>query len=312
MKSKQKYLIFAILMVLFTTVIFSGCASNVNAADSIIVDIFDNVSPFQTDSKTDSSLPSLLQGSTQTTEEKVIALVLADPRAVAYLEHFPGWTAEAYEEDGDIWGVDVFDADGEWQGYAQVNIVTEEILELYAPEPLSPEERQAGQDAVKSLVFADAEVLALLGDPERWEYSIDYERFEDLWKVYFYRGLDAWDVSVYQDDGKFSIDQIVDANQMEAQQARRWAQDQAIELAYSVEGVWDKLDGIDDWYTYAENQGGSVWSVTFSTKTKISSSHWLTLTHKKFWKANKNPIPPVVCGDSLPFIRGEGVFQRKQ
>lgn len=253
MKGKQKQLIFVMAMVLFTAIVFGVRAGNVKASEIIGGDILDSVSSFQR----------------QTSEEKAIALVMADPRVIDYLENFPGWTAEAYQDEGDIWSVDVFDATGEWQGYAQVNIATGEILELDASPPPSPEEIQAGQTAVQSMVLADAEVLALLGDPERWEYSIEYDRFDDVWDMYFERGLDAWDVSVYQEDGKFYIDEIVDANKMEEAQARQWAKDQAIELAYGVEGVWDKLDGIDNWYTYVENQGGSVWSVSFTDDDKV-------------------------------------------
>lgn len=268
MRTKQKYLILGILMIFFTAIAFGGRALNVNA-ERAMGDVSDRISFTQADSQTDTFLPLIMQGSTRPSEEKAIALVVADSEMAAYLEFFPGWTAEAYQEDGDIWSVDVFDSDGEWQGYGQVNIVTEEILEIYAPMPLTPEEFQAGQEAARGLVLADAEVLALLGDPETWEYSIDYNRYDEIWDMYFYRGLDAWDVLVNQYDGEFHLDQIVDANRMEEQEALRWAKDQAIELAYSAEDVWDRLDGIDNWYTFVENQGGSVWSVSFTNDDRV-------------------------------------------
>ncbi len=199
-------------------------------------------------------------------EARVIQLIANHPDAVTYLADYPNWSAEAWQEDGDVWGADFYDAEGEWIGYGQVNLQSGEVLELYAPRDLTPEEFQTGQEAVEKLVLNDAEVLALLGDPADWDRGSDYDRFEESWGVWFDKGLESWLVMVRQDEdtGKYHIEEIFDPMAFDAAQAQEEARNQAIELAYSADNIDEALDGVDDWRTYAENQGGSVWSVSFA------------------------------------------------
>ena len=206
-------------------------------------------------------------------EARTIKLIAAHPDAVAYLADYPGWTAEAWQEDDEddaVWGADFFDAEGEWIGYGQVNLQSAEVLDLYAPRGLTPEEFQIGQAAVEKLVLNDAEVLALLGDPADWERGSDYDRFEERWNVWFDRGLESWLAVVWQDEdtGKYHIEEILDPMAFDAAQAQEAARNQAIELAYSAAGVDEALDGVDNWRAYAENQGGSTWSVSFAADGK--------------------------------------------
>ncbi len=201
------------------------------------------------------------------TETQVINLIAASPKAAAFLATVPHWYAEAYQEEGDIWGADFFDAGNDWIGWGQVNIATGEVLELSMPTVLTPEEFQAGQAAVERLVLNDGEVLALLGDPDLWEHSIDFDGYEDMWYVYFERGLDSWLVRVQYDEETYWLDGIINPDALSAAEEREQNRNTAIELAYSAPGVWDALDGVDDWFTYAENQSGSQWSVSFTTET---------------------------------------------
>ncbi|HEY83945.1 MAG TPA: hypothetical protein G4N96_02350 [Chloroflexi bacterium] len=143
-------------------------------------------------------------------------------------------------------------------------------MELYAPRELSQEEFQAGQAAVEAVVLDDAEVLALLGDPADWDHGSDYDRFEEDWSVWFDKGLESWLVIARQDEDteKYHIEDILDPMAFDAAQAQELTRNQAIELAYSADDVDEALNGLDDWRIYVENQGGSVWSVSFAADGK--------------------------------------------
>ncbi len=199
------------------------------------------------------------------TETQVINLIAADPKAAAFLATIPNWHAEAYQEDGNLWGADFFDANDDWIGYGQVNIATEEVTELSMPTVLTPEEFQAGLVAVERVVLNDGEVLALLGDPDLWDRNVDFDGYDNIWNVYFQRGLDNWLVRVMYDDERYWVDSIVNPDALSAAEEREHNRNTAIELAYSADGVWDALNGTDDWFTYAENQSDSQWSVSFTT-----------------------------------------------
>ena len=217
------------------------------------------------DPGTQAFLPLIMAQQQDDIETRVINLIAADPRAATYLATVPHWHAEAYHEEDDIWDADFFDMSNDWIGYGKVNIATEEVLEISMPTVLTPEEYQAGLAATEKLVLNDGEVLALLGDPALWGRTVDFDGWENTWYVYFERGLDNWLVRVQYDSTDYWIDEIVNPDALSAAEKREQNRNAAIELAYSAEGVWDALDGVDDWFTYAENQSGSQWSVSVVT-----------------------------------------------
>lgn len=220
--------------------------------------------------------------------QQAIDIAVADAEVATYLAEYPNWQAEAYPEEENLWGVDFYGAsEEEWLGYVFLNIDTGEIIETYIPQQLSPEELQAGQAAVEKLVLNDAELLALLGDPNQWESETEYDSYDGAWYVWFGRGLDEWAVAVYAEDDRYYIEEIFDPAAWEAEEAEEAARNQAIELAYEAEGIDAALTAADDWRVYAENQGGSQWTVSFVAGEQelffalVDTEQWLVLETSK-------------------------------
>ncbi len=205
----------------------------------------------------------------QTDEESYyITFVATSEEFIGWLIEHPGWQGYAYgpDENG-IWYVEFYDASGEeWLGYANVDSTTDTIVDFFIPRPLPADVYQEQQQVVLLVVLDDPEVLALLVDPVLWDYWSDYNRYEQVWEVVFYRGVDAIYVRVRVDGENYYIEAVVpDAHKLSDEEAEQHDRDTAIALAYQGEGVDQALEGYDDWTTYVEHQGGALWSVTFAS-----------------------------------------------
>jgi len=200
------------------------------------------------------------------TQQALIQIVASSETFADWLVQYPNWKSNVYPSDTEgVWVVEFYtEAEDDWLGYATINAETGEIYESFAPKPLPTEVYQEQRDKVLKLTLDDPEVLAYLGDPILWDMYMDYNRYESLWDVYFYRGVDAVLVKASFVDTYFNIDSIVDPNELTEEQALDDARNQAISLAYGAEGVDTALEGHDDWRTYVEPQGGSRWSVSFA------------------------------------------------
>jgi hypothetical protein len=204
-------------------------------------------------------------------EEQIRQLVLTalsvDPTFVGWLDQFPDYDSDVYPIDGDIWQADFYDTPNrdEWIGYGQVNVVTAEVTESFAPRPLDAETYQAQLPKVEAVVLSDPEVLDRLGNLALWDYGTDFNRWEQVWTVYFSRGLDVLSVTVWvNENGRFHVDEIFNPNELDAEEALQAMKDEAINLAYTGEGIDQALEGYDDWVTYVENLEGSRWTVSFN------------------------------------------------
>lgn len=206
--------------------------------------------------------------SAQTEEETQDALV----QIVASSDTFADWLAQydwrpnVYQSDTEgVWVVEFYNNDDDdWLGYATINAETGEIYDAFAPKPLDTDVYQQQMEKVQKLILEDPEVQARIGDPALWDAYTDYNRYEAKWEMYFYRGTEAVLVKATIDDVYFDIEDIIDPNQLSEEEAQNEARNQAINLAYTADGVDAALDGHDDWHTYVEPQGGSRWSVTFA------------------------------------------------
>ena len=195
---------------------------------------------------------------------RAIQLASTHEPIAAFLTAYAGWQADAYEEEGGLWGVDFYDPSiDEWLGFALVELNSGEIIEFFVPRELSTEEYRAGLARVDPFVLADPAVLKFLGDPDEWERFTEYDRWSGMWVVYFEKGLDAIGVEVYDGEDGLLIEGIFDFNTLTEEEQRENDRNAAIELAYSAPGVDEALGETDDWRTYVENQGGSRWSVSF-------------------------------------------------
>lgn len=198
--------------------------------------------------------------------ELVITVVASSDAFREWLEQHPGYTGNAWVEADTIWHVEFYNADGsEWLGYALIDSKTGAITESFIPLPLPADVYQRQLERLQPLVLDDPEVTALIQDPLLWDYSLDYNRWEQRWEAYFWRGVQAWQVNLYYDEDNqdFSIEDIFDPNILEAETAFRADRDRAIQIAYTADNVDQALNGYDNWTAYAENLSGALWSVSF-------------------------------------------------
>ena len=185
----------------------------------------------------------------------------------AWLEQYPGWFGQASDDESDgIWYVEFYAEDWEeWLGYADLNLSTGNIVESFIPLPLPAEEFQRGQDRLLPLVLGDPEIAVMLTDPILWDMWVDFNRWDRVWEVYFYRGTQAILVTatLNEEEDYFTIDEISDPNALEEEELREALRDEAINLAYSADGAGEALNPYDDWTTYTENLRSGIWSVSF-------------------------------------------------
>jgi hypothetical protein len=198
-------------------------------------------------------------------EHEAIQHLANQPDMSAYLENYDNWEGSTWhDEENDLYYIDLYsEGYDEFLGSGIVNAQTGEITELFIPRELTPEEYQAGLAIVEDIVFGDAEVAALLGDPNDWERGTDYDRYDASWYTWFYRGLDEWVVVVRSYDGnEYFIDDIYDQNAFDEEEQRRIDQDQAIELAFEAENIYSALENAGNWKAYASPQGDGVYAVS--------------------------------------------------
>lgn len=200
-----------------------------------------------------------------------VALAASHPDMVDYLATYDDWYGEAYEDHDGWWWVDFYaEASGEedeWLGNAYVNIETGEIVDLFAPVPLSEADYDLGYAIVEDTLSDDREVVAFLGDVEDWDIYIDYDRFEQVWYAYISRGLEAYSARLYVDfenEGAY-LERFEDANALNAQERRNHARNRALELVWEAPDIDQAIADVDDWTTYVSRQDNGVYSVMLAT-----------------------------------------------
>ena len=201
------------------------------------------------------------------TEALAIEIAATHPPIAEYLTDF-NWVGSAYPHDDSeqTWGVEFSTRnDEEWLGWADVNVVTGGVNDFFVPRDLPTEEFQAGQAQIKTFLDADAEINGLLGDASLWENEIWYNRWEATWEAWYGRGLDEWIVVLYLDNenNEIWIESIEDPSVLEAEEQREWDRNQAVELAFEADGLWETLDGVEGWRTLTSDHGDGIWTVDF-------------------------------------------------
>jgi len=199
--------------------------------------------------------------------QQAIDIAAAQPDIADALTHFPQWSAEAWEDDPDAntWYVAFYEdqQQEDWLGEALVDLDDETVLDYTIPHFLTDEEEAQQRAEVEALVLADAQVLALLGDPDNWNMYSDYDPYDAAWYVTFEHGLDAWQVQVTRDEqDHWMMGEIEDAYAFDEEEQQRNDRDKAIELAAESDAVWRVLEDVDDWTALASPLGGSRWGVS--------------------------------------------------
>ena len=199
--------------------------------------------------------------------QKAIQRIIKDKEIVDFLNDYPNWTAGVYADSETQWHVDFYDAD-EWIGNAHIDFESNELYDVYLLKELKPEAFEAGKTKIEKLVFNDAEVLAILGDIEEWGYDISFNKWEQNWEMHLWKGIQSLNISFWEDNNKFYVDEIYDPEAFDAYEALELERNLAIELAYQAEGLSEALEGVYDWVTYADKQSEGIWGVEFSSGGK--------------------------------------------
>lgn len=199
-------------------------------------------------------------------EQQAINLVAAVSEVALHLGNYPDWAGEAWQNDevNNIWDVNFYsEAEDEWLGNGTVNLNTQEVLDYFVPRELTPEEFQEQLAIVEDFVLNDPEVLAILGDVSLWDHESYYNRWDANWDTYFWHGIDAWTVITVFYNDEIQLDSIIDQNAFDEAEQDELNRNDAIQLAYASDGIWEVLGNVDDWHAYVEAQSGSVWTVEF-------------------------------------------------
>lgn len=200
--------------------------------------------------------------------QDAIKLVLKNREVQDFLNAYPNWRASPYADSDTQWHVDFLDAD-DWIGNAHTDLESKDVFDIYLIKDLSDEDYRAGKEKIENLVLNDGEMLAILGDPSTWEYDINFNKWDQAWQMNFWRGIDEIGLSFWEDNGRFHIQDIFDPKAFSEQEQKELERNQAIEIAYSADGIDDALNGVYDWRTYAESHGGTVWGVEFTSGGKL-------------------------------------------
>jgi len=210
---------------------------------------------------------------------KAIVLAAKSPQARPRLARYPGWTADAEAEDGDVWHVS-FERGDEWLGEAYVNLATRELLELSLPVEPTPAERARVVPVLRRLAAADEGLKKRLAQLEGWEEEIRYDKWEEAWFLSYWKGAEAVEVRFAFYDGRWHIDEVFDPLELNAEEARRHAQDRAIQLAYEVPEVGRALEPYDAWKAYAapETPDLARWTVSFAVPDRTIVSVRIDVT----------------------------------
>lgn len=191
-------------------------------------------------------------------QEKAIAMLLAGRDEW----HVEMW----FNEEEMLFEIDLFDTDWEWISWGAVSLLENAVVEVYTPQPLTAEEYQVQQTQAQTVVLANPEVLAILGDPAEWEQDAWYNEWEASWDVVFYKALDEINVRVDTYDGEMAVSSIENLALLTEEQQVIDNQNQAIELAWGAEGVDEAIYNTDaEWQTVVTHIDGSQYGVSFVT-----------------------------------------------
>jgi hypothetical protein len=184
------------------------------------------------------------------------------------------WEAEAYEEDEGYWGVDFYrtntvEDDDNFLAWAMVDLDSESVIETYMPRFLSEEALERRLPEVEALVLSDPEVQAIIDNPSLWQVYTEWDPYESLFFVQFFRGLDAYTATVWLSDEEsdeespYFLVEFYDETALEAEQAEQERRDRAVMLAYEADAIDDAIFENDDWQTVVQQLNGSQYSVEF-------------------------------------------------
>ncbi len=252
------------VLLLSFVLLLAACGNEQGGGGTVAITPID-ASAEAAEGKTAVSSPILPDLSGLEDDEKAVQILLGETAVSEFLSNHDGWISDVWQEDDNstLWTVEFYDAnEEEWLGWGEVDVQSSTILDFYVPRELSPEEFQTGMVQVEKLVLNDAGVQARLGDPDLWEHDTEYDSESEAWTVEFWHGLDALEAIVYLDEDGAYLEEIVNPNQLEAEEQAAYERDLAVELSWEADGIDAALDGVDNWHTLVSPQG-ELWAVSY-------------------------------------------------
>lgn len=197
--------------------------------------------------------------------DDAIQLVAAVPEVADWLARYPGWVAQAYQDENNpnLWYVYFTfhpgEADEEWLGKGSVDVAAQKVLNYFVPRELTPEEFAFGLKKIQTYLKYDPETTARFGNTNLWQRDIQYNRWRGLWEAVYTRqpvtdppvrfiaslSIDATSQRVY-------LDQIQDEQVTIARASDDTERNQAIQLTWEAEGVGEAVLGHDNIEAYVE------------------------------------------------------------
>lgn len=212
--------------------------------------------------------------------DAAIAVALSNEEISAFLATNEGWEAGAYYEEGEgFWFVEFFmpysdeEDEGEWLGFAMVSLDSNEVVEMFLPIPLTDDEYEEQLVLVEATIRNDPRVTTLLGDLSQYSMWFEYDRYEQVWYVEIYRGLESYYATLYvfaeaNEEPQAYLQELGDANELTEEEQRYVDRYTAIDLAFSADGIDQVLLTDDEWQTYVSLQDDNIYSVIFATSER--------------------------------------------
>lgn len=195
-------------------------------------------------------------------EQEIIRQVVEKEEVQNLLPQLINWSI-SIELEG-YWNISFYEA-GEWVGYVLYNEATNEIETSELPEFLAQEEVNAYEANIKKYLFDDPAIKAIIENANIFNKELNYNKYSNYWSYYLYNSIDSYEIIIYPDDvNYFTIDEIRNYNAFDDDQKLEIDRNTAIELAYSSPKINEAFDGIDDWFSYAEQYENNIWIVEFA------------------------------------------------
>jgi hypothetical protein len=215
------------------------------------------------------------------TSEDAIDVAASHPTFVAALKAHPGWKGAAYFTGNlfEVWRVQFWDKDGKPIGHADVNVARKYVYWAEAHYKLSAEEKKPAAEHLRKFVLENAEVQAVIGDPDDYDYTdFDYDSGGNFWVVIFVKKASAVAVVVqFQSNSPLSFERPVlkgfyFPNVLPYDDWEKAQKADAQAIAFSQSEIAAAMRKQAGWAASAIRTGDTTWTVTFTRGDKKLAS----------------------------------------
>lgn len=223
-------------------------------------------------------------------EKAAIDLAAKHPAIAPVLAARPEWRAMAYDTESvfKVWRVQFWDKDWRGIGWADVSVERGKVYKIELSEGPEPDDatRKAAETVLIPFLRAQTELVQLMGG-ETWESYTEYNAYERLWRVTFYKAADAVQGAVrFNDAAPFSFrePELVEISFPWLAPFGAWfvaQQQKAISIAFVDSRVAEAVRGVDGWKAESLPAEGSQWVVVFKVGDRTLIQALIDLTTGK-------------------------------